>query len=290
VALSGSAVNISSANLSTSAATHTAFGGNVTLNGARNEIRNGHLLSDFNMANQRILNAQFLTHFTSTGGTMAFLDRVGQKIELRVGPDGSASGANLVNELVVGVGNVQVANALGVGGNADVAGSLTVQGLATVNDDLVVNGNLQIMGTTTKTEIQSTTVQVGDMNIELGYLETSSLANLTGAGITIGGAAASFTRPEIVYDNALSAWTPNYDLVLRKTAGAIDVATVDTDGYFKSASAADATVFTKMDSTSFNFSDKWRMTHVMPADEIQLQYYDVNLATPAWVTKFTYTA
>jgi len=281
VALSGSAVSITSANLSAGAATHTHFGGNVVLDGARNEIRNGFVTSAFNFQNNKIVNAQHLTHFTTTGGSYALLDRVGQKIELRVGPDGSNNGDNLVPELVVGVGNVQVANALGV------AGSLTVQGLATVNNDLVVNGNLQIMGTATKTEIQSTTVQVGDTNIELGYLETGSLANLTGAGITIGGAGASFTRPEIVYDNALEAWTPNYDLVLRKATGAIDVATIDTDGYFRSANAASATTFTKMDSTSFNFSDKWRMTHVMPADEIELQHYDSNTAT--WVTKFTFT-
>jgi hypothetical protein len=176
-------------------------------------------------------------------------------------------------------------NTLTVGGNLTCNGSATFGTLATPTN-LTLFGDLDIKGTTTNTRIESNIVQIGDKNIELGFLEVDDLANLNGAGFTIGGAGGSISkRPELVYSSTLEAWQPNID-ILTKGPSALDIARMTLDGHFVSTSVADGNVFTKMDSTSINFGNSWRLQHNTLDDTMELQHYE----SDAWVPKFTYTA
>jgi hypothetical protein len=187
---------------------------------------------------------------------------------------------------------------LQVDGNTTLQGNLSVTGLdttlgnATTTTNLTVWGNVDIKGTATNTRIESSVVQIGDKNIELGFLEVDTLANLHGAGVTVGGPGGSIEeRPHFIYDSDLHAWTPNVDIVVKSGSGP-DVATLDTAGYLMSANAANSSVFTKIDSTSMNFGDKWRFKYYHTAeddheaDTIELQHYE----STQWVTKFVYAA
>lgn len=170
-------------------------------------------------------------------------------------------------------------------GNLTCTGAAATFGSELTPTNLTLFGNLEIKGTTTNTRIESNVVQVGDMNIELGYLETSNLANLNGAGITIGGTGIT-TRPELLYTSAYGgAWQPNIDIVT-KGPDATDYATMDIDGHFISTAMANANVFTKMDSTSVNFGNGWRLQHNTVDDTMELQHFE----SSTWVPKFTYTA
>jgi hypothetical protein len=181
-----------------------------------------------------------------------------------------------------------VANkSLAVTGDSTLSGNLTVNGTAVIGQEssprsLTVWGNLEITGATTNTRIESNVVQVGDLNIELGFLEVDSLANLNGAGITLGGSTMVARRPTLAYNSTLDAWQPNIDIVARGT-GADDIAKLSLDGSVMSSRAEDANVFTKMTSTTFNFSNLWRFALI--GDTIELQRLESN----AWVEKFTFT-
>lgn len=75
--------------------------------------------------------------------------------------------------------------------------------------DLIIRGNLQVQGT--QTIINSTTMSVNDLNLVLA----DSAANGTaadGAGITVGGALYSGTKPSIIWDNSNTAWDFNYGI------------------------------------------------------------------------------
>jgi hypothetical protein len=180
-----------------------------------------------------------------------------------------------------------VNKSLAVTGDSTLSGNLVVNGTAVIGQEssprsLTVWGNLEIKGATTNTRIESNVVQVGDLNLELGFLETSSLANLNGAGITLGGPTMVARRPTLAYNSTLDAWQPNIDIIARGV-GAEDIAKLSLDGSVMSSRAEDANVFTKMTSTTFNFSNLWRFALV--SDTIELQRFEAN----AWVEKFTFT-
>tara|TARA_B100001093_G_scaffold277143_1_gene264889 strand:+ start:33894 stop:35378 length:1485 start_codon:yes stop_codon:yes gene_type:complete len=87
--------------------------------------------------------------------------------------------------------------------------------------NLIVRGNLQVQGT--QTIINSNTLSVNDKNIVLA----DSAANGTaadGAGITIGGALYSGTKPAITWDNSNTAWDFNYGVNIE--AGINDANTI----------------------------------------------------------------
>lgn len=157
----------------------------------------------------------------------------------------------------------------------------------TTSTNLTLWGNLDIKGATTNTRIESNLVQVGDLNVELGYLEINNLANLNGGGITLGGPGGSIdtTRPTLTYNSTANAWQPNIDIIA-KSDTATDIAKLDTDGFLVSTLVSDANIFTKIDSTTINFGDKWRFKHDTVNDTIELQHYE----TGNWVSKFTYAA
>jgi hypothetical protein len=72
--------------------------------------------------------------------------------------------------------------------------------------ELIIRGNLTVQGTTTT--INSTTLSVNDKNIVLADSAADSAA-IDGAGITVGGALYTGTKPHFLYDAADNAWSPN---------------------------------------------------------------------------------
>jgi hypothetical protein len=238
---------------------------------------------DLDMSNNNVLNVATLTR----DNVRVSLDNTARTIDLQ-----TWTGSAWDSSVTVAQESVSVFKPLSANSTLSVAGNLTCNGSAvnfgTVEGatNLTVFGNLEIKGTTTNTRIESNVVQIGDKNIELGFLEVDDLVNLDGAGITIGGEGGTInTRPELVYNSTLEAWQPNIDLVT-KGPNATDIARMYTDGYFRSSTVANANIFTQVDSTSVNFGDKWRFHHDVANDTVELQHYEVD----AWVPKFTYTA
>lgn len=100
--------------------------------------------------------------------------------------------------------------------NVDTSGNVTVQGTlfsnditsstVTVTGDAVVSGNLTVQGTTTT--VNSATVAIGDLNIELAK-DAANAAQANGAGITIIGPATSAT---FTYTSATDSWNVNKTL------------------------------------------------------------------------------
>lgn len=105
------------------------------------------------------------------------------------------------------------------------AGSITVSGTLeagdtttaniSVNGNAVVTGNLTVQGTTTS--INSTTVAIGDKNIELAKDSTSAILS-DGAGLTINGPATAATFTYSALDNR---WNMNKDLNVANVYGAL---------------------------------------------------------------------
>ena len=72
--------------------------------------------------------------------------------------------------------------------------------------DLVIRGNLIVQGT--ETTVNSTVVSLNDKNLVLADSAANS-GVADGAGITIGGAQYSGTKPKFVFDAATDRWDPN---------------------------------------------------------------------------------
>ena len=82
--------------------------------------------------------------------------------------------------------------------------------------DLIIRGNLIVQGTTTT--INSTTLTVNDLNLVLAD-SAPDAASADGAGITIGGALFSGTKPTILYDAASNRWDFNIGIDLTDSIG-----------------------------------------------------------------------
>jgi hypothetical protein len=129
---------------------------------------------------------------------------------------------------ITSTGEVE-ATALDINGNGDISGNLTLGGYlagpatftidpAAVGDNtgtVVIAGNLQVDGTTTT--INSTTVNVDDLNIQLAT-GAANAAAADGAGITVDGASATIT-----YDGTNDEWDFNKNINVTGTinSGAI---------------------------------------------------------------------
>jgi hypothetical protein len=114
-------------------------------------------------------------------------------------------------------GNVLASN-INTSGTANV-GTLTVSGAATINGNLIAS-NLLVTGTTT--QINSTVLQVDDLNITVANGATDS-ASANGAGLTVNGALAT-----LLYISATDSWDFNKQVIgqftttnLRATGGSI---------------------------------------------------------------------
>ena len=87
-----------------------------------------------------------------------------------------------------------------IGATTRAAGSFTS---VTTTNDIVVGGNLVVQGTTTT--VNSTTVAIGDLNVELAK-DATTAAQANGAGITVVGPATPAT---ISYASADDSWNFN---------------------------------------------------------------------------------
>ena len=132
----------------------------------------------------------------------------------------SASALNVTNAASVGGGLTVTGAPLNANSVAVSASALSVVGSASIGADLTVQGNLTVKGTLTA--IDSTTVNIGDLNIALGT-GSATLAGINGGGIDLGQGALVQLR----YDNANTAWTSNVDMNLATDSEQYKIAGVD---------------------------------------------------------------
>jgi hypothetical protein len=120
------------------------------------------------------------------------------------------SGAAALDDLTLGtldVNSIQIAQTLDVDGNTSLGANLDVGG----NVNIV--GNLVVQGTTTT--VNSTTVSIGDKNIELAK-DASTQIEADGAGLTIVGPTIPAT---ITYSALDDSWNMNKPLIVSTVTG-----------------------------------------------------------------------
>ena len=135
---------------------------------------------------------------TFAGGTGVTTTVTNNQVSFAIGQDVSTTSNVTFNNVTVN----------GTFNSNDItAASVTVAG------DAVITGNLTVQGTTTT--VNSTTVAIGDANIVLAK-DAATATAADGAGLTINGAAATFT-----YAAATDRWNLNKDLVVSNVYGAL---------------------------------------------------------------------
>ena len=170
------------------------------------------------------------TGVTYSGGAISIGQAVGTSSNVSFGTisgtviTGSTSIKTPLIEYTDGDDAITIANGghITTGGNLTVSGNLTTTGYiagpatftidpAAVGDNtgtVVIAGNLQVDGTTTS--VNSTTLEVADLNIVVGKNATSSSA-ANGAGITFG-AWSSGTIPTFTWNHANQRLVANYPI------------------------------------------------------------------------------
>jgi hypothetical protein len=192
--------------------------------------------------------------------------------------DGQTSLAGLTVGQDASVGGI-----LDVGGDATFAANLAVAGEATLANDLTVQGNLTVNGATTY--ISTQTLQVEDKNVELGA-NTTSLATLDGAGITLGAPALLTQRPlfEYTHNSGQDYWRSNVGF---RAEGVTLFSTLDKTGTVRVARKDATGNFLEMDNEAIIFSSKWRIYYDAASDEMLMQQR-LTINDP-WQTRFTFT-
>jgi hypothetical protein len=268
---------------SVTASGNASISGNLTVLGTSSFTGPVTFGGGIYLSNNSVMGVSTLTK----DNVRVFLDNTARSVQLQTF-DGSVWNDSLVvnDNSVSTTKALTTTSTLVVGDNLTCNGAAVTFGNVSSQSNVTVFGNLEIKGTATNTRIESNIVQIGDKNIELGFLEIDTLANLDGAGLTVGGPGGSIAkRPNFNYSSTYDAWQPNIDIV-NKGPSATDIAKMSLDGSLVSTLVANANVFTKIDSSSINFGDKWRFKHDTVNDTVELQHYESN----AWVTKFTYTS
>jgi hypothetical protein len=152
--------------------------------------------------------------------TSTTINAFGAATTLTLGYDGT--GASTTN-FITGAISTGLAKTINIGANGATGSTTTINigtagagtavcdvnlgsasgGTVTVNKNLTVTGDLTVNGTTTY--LNSTTLQVDDINIELGTVGTPTDTTADGGGITLKGT----TDKTIIWDNANDNWTFN---------------------------------------------------------------------------------
>ena len=128
---------------------------------------------------------------------------------LTLGGTTDATAAN--NGTLVVSGGVGIAKKLYVGTDLAVTGNTTLSTNLTVTGNATVTGNLTVNGTTTT--INSTTLTVDDINIELGSVASPTDVTAVGGGITLKGA----TDKTISWSSIVWSSSEDFNLVTGKT-------------------------------------------------------------------------
>mgnify|MGYP003347849311 CR=1 FL=1 len=155
----------------------------TVVNGASDEARNAVLVvGGTNSAIRKIVaplvNKTYVVFNNTSGGYAITIG--GSSGTVATIPNGSSvlvycDGVNFYSGISGSAGNFYVAGNDVVVGNSSVGGSQTVTGNASVGGNLTVTGNLTVNGTTEY--LNSTTVQIGDKNIELAVVNSQIIAD-----------------------------------------------------------------------------------------------------------------
>jgi hypothetical protein len=161
---------------------------------------------------------------------------------------------NTITVAMSGTGNL---GALSVTGNVS-AGAISVTGALdagatevdsiTVNGNATITGNLSVQGTVTT--VNSTTVSIGDLNIELAK-DATSAPEANGGGITVNGPTLPAT---LTYSSSDNRWNFNKDLnvnnVYSNLIGNADTATKWATARNLSLTGDAAATFTSVDGNA----------------------------------------
>lgn len=236
---------------------------------------------------QRIQVSSGNFNFTADGLSISGSEFIDSSRNIDIGSGTISSGA------ITSTGEVE-ATALDINGNGDISGNLTLGGYiagpatftidpAAVGDNtgtVVIAGNLQVDGTTTT--INSTTVNVDDLNIQLATGAANSAA-ANGAGITVDGAGATIT-----YDGTNDEWDFNKDI---NVSGSITTGQSMSINNSQVGVIQQAHGITSGNTVANKFQvgrwkgvtfDKWML---VPVDDGTAQYsneFGYNFSTSAW--------
>ena len=152
-------------------------------------------------------------------------------------------------------------------------GTTSTSVLDILSDGVTIRGDLNVIGTTTQTTIQSSTVEVYDTNILLGY-NTSDNSLLSGGGLTLG---TSTSAPAIVFNNTVGylgtgAWTTSIPL-LKQGSATLTTAELSEEGtvlIYDHTSPSDPTKVVEIDNKGVTLGNKWRM--VLDGNNLVFQY------------------
>jgi len=127
-----------------------------------------------------------------------------------------ANSVSITGGTIDGTAIGQITRAAGNFTDVDTSGNVTISGKlysnditasnVTVDGDTVITGNLTVQGMTTT--VNSTTVSVGDLNIELAK-DATTAAQANGAGITVVGPGVPAT---LTYTSSNDSWNLNKNL------------------------------------------------------------------------------
>jgi hypothetical protein len=154
------------------------------------------------------------TFTTSIDGGATFA-AFGSSTALTLGYSGTSASTTNISTGAVASATTKTIN-IGTGGASGSTTNVNLGsasgGTVTVNNNLTVTGNLQVDGTVTT--VNSTTVTVDDINIELGSVASPTDSTANGGGITLKGA----TDKTIIWDQSNTNWTSseNWNLATGK--------------------------------------------------------------------------
>ncbi|ACH46798.1 unknown [Feldmannia species virus] len=143
---------------------------------------------------------------------------------------------------------------------------------ATFDQDVTITGNLNVTGT--QVVLNTTSVEVQDINIEMGNA-ASSHTDIHGGGISLGSSVAGITTPTLLYSETDARWETSVGLN-------VPVLTVGSN-----TEVADDSVSLKSNDANFFFgaNKQWRLGIVNDADGDHFQIAHDDDGTETYVTK-----
>ncbi|AAR26913.1 FirrV-1-B38 [Feldmannia irregularis virus a] len=143
---------------------------------------------------------------------------------------------------------------------------------AAFSGDVTIGGNLNVAGT--QVILNTTVVEVQDINIEMGYA-ASAHSDIDGGGVILGAAVTGITVPSLLYSESNARWETSVDLNVPNL-------TVGTDTEITNSS-----VSLKSDSGELYFgaNKQWRLSIVTDTDGSHFQVAHDDDGSQTYVTK-----